>query len=113
MDVGWKNGVGADDVYDNWPLSKQWQWYDAIVPLDDETVGTGGAGTRVGRERLLGLFHEQDEARRLLRDVFGRAGGRAHQTLRDRSGEECAGHPAAQGVAQPRAVVRLGAAAGP
>jgi len=45
MDVGWKNGVGADDVYDNWPLSKQWQWYDVIVPLDDNTVGTGGTGT--------------------------------------------------------------------
>ncbi len=45
MDVGWKNGVGADDVYDNWPLSKNWQWYDVIVPLDDTTVGTGGTGT--------------------------------------------------------------------
>ena len=45
MDVGWKNGVGADDVYDPWPLSKKWQWYDVIVPLDDQTVGTGGTGT--------------------------------------------------------------------
>lgn len=45
MDVGWKNGVGADDVYDPWPLSKKWQWYDVIVPLDDQTVGTGGVGT--------------------------------------------------------------------
>ena len=45
MDVGWKNGVGADDPYDNWPLSKQWQWYDVIVPLDDETMGMGGTGT--------------------------------------------------------------------
>jgi len=45
MDVGWKNGVGTDDVYDNWPLSNKWQWYDVIVPLDDETVGTGGTGT--------------------------------------------------------------------
>jgi len=45
MDVGWKNGVGADDVYDNWPLSHRWQWYDVIVPLDDNTVGTGGTGT--------------------------------------------------------------------
>ena len=45
MDVGWKNGVGADDVYDNWPLSGKWQWYDVIIPLDDETVGTGGTGT--------------------------------------------------------------------
>lgn len=45
MDVGWKNGVGAADVYDNWPLSGKWQWYDVIVPLDDQTVGTGGTGT--------------------------------------------------------------------
>lgn len=45
MDIGWKNGVAPDDVYDNWPLSHQWQWYDAIVPLDDETVGTGGTGS--------------------------------------------------------------------
>lgn len=45
MDVGWKNGVGADDVYDNWPLSHAWQWYDVVVPLDDQTVGTGGTGT--------------------------------------------------------------------
>lgn len=43
MDIGWKNGVGPDDVYDNWPLSKKWQWYDAVVPLDDMTVGAGGA----------------------------------------------------------------------
>lgn len=45
MDVGWKNGVGKDDVYDNWPLSNKWQWYDIIVPLDDQTVGTGGTGS--------------------------------------------------------------------
>lgn len=45
VDVGWKNGVGADDVYENWPLSNKWQWYDTIFPLDDETVGTGGVGT--------------------------------------------------------------------
>lgn len=45
MDVGWKGGVGPADVYDNWPLSQQWQWYDVIVPLDDQTVGTGGTGT--------------------------------------------------------------------
>jgi hypothetical protein len=45
LDIGWKNGVGADDVYDNWPLSHTWQWYDAIVPLDDKTVGTGGTGS--------------------------------------------------------------------
>ena len=45
MDVGWKNGVGADDVYDNWPLSHQWQSYDVVVSLDDKTVGTGGTGS--------------------------------------------------------------------
>lgn len=45
MDVGWKNGVGPDDVYDNWPLSNKWQWYDVVFPLDDQTVGTGGTGT--------------------------------------------------------------------
>lgn len=45
MDVGWKNGVGPDDVYDNWPLSKQWQWFDVLVPLDDQTTGTGGTGS--------------------------------------------------------------------
>lgn len=44
-DVGWKTGVGPDDVYDNWPLSKAWQWYDVIVPLDDNTTGAGGTGT--------------------------------------------------------------------
>lgn len=48
-DVGWKNGVGADDVYENWPLSKKWQWYDVIVPLDDQTTGTGGTGTASSR----------------------------------------------------------------
>jgi len=45
MDVGWENGVGAEDPYDNWPLSHQWQWYDVIVPLDHKTVGTGGTGS--------------------------------------------------------------------
>lgn len=45
MDVGWQNGVGTNDPYDNWPLSNAWQWYDVIVPLDDETVGTGGTGS--------------------------------------------------------------------
>ncbi len=42
--MGWKNGVGADDVYDNWPLSHQWQWFDVMVPLDERAVGTGGTG---------------------------------------------------------------------
>ncbi|MES2310147.1 MAG: beta galactosidase jelly roll domain-containing protein, partial [Verrucomicrobiota bacterium] len=41
-DNGWKNGISSDDVYDNWPLSHSWQWFDTIFPLDDETVGTNG-----------------------------------------------------------------------
>lgn len=45
MDVGWRNGVAPNDVYDPWPLSNSWQWYDVIVPLDDQTVGTGGTGS--------------------------------------------------------------------
>ena len=45
MDVGWRNGTRPDGVYDNWPLSQKWQWYDVIVPLDDQTVGTGGTGS--------------------------------------------------------------------
>jgi hypothetical protein len=44
-DVGWENGIGPADPYAPWPLSKKWQWYDVIVPLDDETVGAGGTGT--------------------------------------------------------------------
>jgi len=43
LDVGWQNGVGPDDPYDPWPLSHAWQWYDTIVPLDEETVGMSGA----------------------------------------------------------------------
>jgi hypothetical protein len=45
MDVGWKNGLTPDDPYDPWPLSNKWQWYDTIVPLDDETTGTGGTNS--------------------------------------------------------------------
>ncbi len=45
MDIGWKNGLSPDDPYDNWPLSHAWQWYDAIVPLDNKTTGNGGAGS--------------------------------------------------------------------
>ncbi len=44
MDVGWKNGISSTDVYDNWPLSGAWQFYDIVVPLGDETTGAGGAG---------------------------------------------------------------------
>jgi len=44
LDVGWQSGVGAaDDPYDPWPLTHSWQWYDVIVPLDEETTGTSGA----------------------------------------------------------------------
>lgn len=45
MDIGWKNGVGKNDVYDNWPLSGKWEWFDTIIPLDNETTGTGGTGS--------------------------------------------------------------------
>ena len=44
-DAGWKNGVAPDDVYDNWPLSGKWEWYDAVITLDDQTVGAGGTQT--------------------------------------------------------------------
>ena len=44
MDVGLRTGVSPDDVYDPWPLSREWRWYDVVFPLDDETVGTGGTG---------------------------------------------------------------------
>lgn len=42
LDVGWQNGIKADDPYDPWPLSHSWQWYDTVVPLDDETTGASG-----------------------------------------------------------------------
>ena len=42
LDVGWKNGVSPTDVYENWPLSNTWQYYDVVVPLGKETTGTGG-----------------------------------------------------------------------
>ena len=43
LDVGWQNGVGAGDPYDPWPLSHAWQWYDTIVPLDEQTTGASGS----------------------------------------------------------------------
>lgn len=43
MGVGWKNGVSATDVYDNWPLTGGWNYYDVIIPLGDFTTATGGA----------------------------------------------------------------------
>jgi hypothetical protein len=43
MDIGWKTGVSEDNPYDNWPLSGKYQWFDAIVPLDNTTTGTSGA----------------------------------------------------------------------
>ena len=48
MGLGWKTGIAPDDVYDNWPLSGKWEWHDVIVPLDDQTVGTGGVGSAPG-----------------------------------------------------------------
>jgi fibronectin type 3 domain-containing protein len=49
MDIGWRNGVSPDDVYDNWPLSKKWQFYDVIVPVGEENVGAGGTGDADGK----------------------------------------------------------------
>ncbi|MDD3319847.1 MAG: hypothetical protein PHS59_00170 [Paludibacter sp.] len=43
MDIGWKNGISPDNPYDNWPLSGKYQWFDAIVPLDNMTAGTSGS----------------------------------------------------------------------
>ena len=45
MGIGWKNGISPTDPYDNWPLSHQWQWYDAIVSLDTMTLGAGSTGS--------------------------------------------------------------------
>lgn len=42
FDVGWKNGLSADDIYENWPLSHDWQYFDVIIPLDRATTATGG-----------------------------------------------------------------------
>ena len=55
-DAGWKNGVAPDDVYDNWPLSGKWEWYDAIVTLDDQTVGTGGTQSAPGENGIWVYF---------------------------------------------------------
>lgn len=43
VDAGWESGVSSGDAYAPWPLSGKWQWYDAIVPLDDRTLGSGGS----------------------------------------------------------------------
>ena len=42
LDIGWQNGIKSDDPYEPWPLSKAWQYYDAVVSLDEETTGTAG-----------------------------------------------------------------------
>jgi len=56
LDVGWKSGVAADDVYDDWPLGYKWQWYDVILTLDERTVGTGGAGSAPSRNGIWVYF---------------------------------------------------------
>ena len=43
QNVAWRSGISSDNPYDNWPLSGRWEWFDTIVPLDDETSGTSGA----------------------------------------------------------------------
>lgn len=50
MDVGWKNGISSGDVYENWPLSHTWQFYDVVVPLGQETTASGGAGDGLGKD---------------------------------------------------------------
>lgn len=50
MDVGWRNGISPTDVYDNWPLSQAWQYYDVVVPLGEETTASGGAGDGDGKD---------------------------------------------------------------
>ena len=62
MDVGWKNGVGANDPYDNWPLSQKWQWYDVVVPLDDTTMGMGGTGTAAAENGFWVYFMNKVQA---------------------------------------------------
>lgn len=41
--IGWRNGIDPADVYDPWPLSGAWQFYDVIVPLGVATVGQGSS----------------------------------------------------------------------
>ena len=42
MDVGYRSGTAPDGAYDNWPVTRKWQNYDVVFPLDDETVGSWG-----------------------------------------------------------------------
>ncbi len=43
LDIGWRNGLGKDDPYDDFPLSGSMQSFDSIVVTDDRTYGSGGA----------------------------------------------------------------------
>ena len=58
LDVGWKNGVSPTDVYENWPLSNTWQYYDVVVPLGKETTGTGGTDDGDAQKGFSGLLYE-------------------------------------------------------
>lgn len=41
--IGWKDGAGDDNPYDNWPLSHTWRWHDAVVIAGERTLGSKGA----------------------------------------------------------------------
>ena len=56
MDVGWRNGTAPDGVYDPWPLSGEWRWYDVVFPLDDETVGADGTESASARNGVWVYF---------------------------------------------------------
>lgn len=42
--LSWRTGEDvAGDPYGTWPLSGRWQYHDVILPLDEDTQGSGGA----------------------------------------------------------------------
>ncbi len=73
MDVGWKNGIAPDDVYDDWPLSHTWQDYDVVVPLGVDTLGSGGAGAGDGARGFWIYFMDQRKPGYYFSDYEGGA----------------------------------------
>ena len=73
MDVGWKNGIAPDDIYENWPLSQTWQDYDVVVPLGVETLGSGGAGDGDGAHGFWIYFMDQRKPGYYFSDYEGGA----------------------------------------
>lgn len=59
MDVGWRNGLGSTDVYDPWPLSGAWQFFDVIVPVGKETLSAGGTGDGDGQNGIWVYFQNK------------------------------------------------------